>query len=381
MLLLWLTNRPLCFLVVMVMQQESTKRAVMEQRLHSQLLLQNESMVAMELKLLRLEAKVERRDAAQRQQRSRNNAVATIRTIDEVESHSLSTGTRASEPTNIAVHSSGASLASGVTEELGEDDEEEVGSQQSSKLVVLHLFATCRIIVGYVPSNFVFRITAPTLGSRPAPRITGGALGSILLNPMMGETSVLGHSLSATRGDFDGNSSLGTSVTGSTMTSTILPSRGESIRGRYFLQDPDSRRTTSALTDDTFFSSANEARPRSRSNSPLSVQSQAMASEASQSTAIMSSVAVAAPRSRRATRMEASLGEESRPLANRVVSFTTDILQNQPQNMNENCDSITMPDELDNLSEVADAFSSSGRSWREDYEARLDALQKRWANE
>jgi hypothetical protein len=192
---------------------------------------------------------------------------------------------------------------------------------------------------------------------------------------------VLGHSLRATRGDNDGNSSLGTTVTASTMTSAILPSRGESIRSRYLLEDPDSRRTTSALTDDTFFSSASEAPPRSRSNSPLSVQSQAVASEASQSTAIMSSVAVTASRSRRATRMEASLGEASRPLANRVVSFTTDILQNEPQNMNENCDSITMPDELDNLSEVADAFSSSARSWREDYEARLDALQKRWPNE
>lgn len=125
----------------------------MEQRLHSQLLLQNENMVAMELKLLRLEAKVERRETAQRQQRSRSNGAPTIRTIDEVESHSLSLGTRNSEPTNIAVHSSGASLASGVTEELEEDDEEEIGSQQSSKLVVLYLFATCRIMVGYPPQT------------------------------------------------------------------------------------------------------------------------------------------------------------------------------------------------------------------------------------
>lgn len=190
---------------------------------------------------------------------------------------------------------------------------------------------------------------------------------------------MLGHSLLATRGDIDGNSSLGTSVTGSTLTSNIVPwwrGGGESIRGRYFLEDPDSRRTTSALTDDTLFSSAIEARLGSRSNSPLTVQSQTMASEASQSMAIMSSVAVAAPRSRLATRMEASLGEASRPLANRVVSFTTDILQNQPQSLNEICDSITMPDELDNLSEVAETFSSSARSWREDYEARLDALQK-----
>ena len=40
-----------------------------------------------------------------------------------------------------------------------------------------------------------------------------------------------------------------------------------------------------------------------------------------------------------------------------------------------------MPDELDNLSEVADTFATSARVWREEYEARLDALQKRWSNE
>jgi len=51
-----------------VLQEESTRRASMEQRFHSQLLLQNEYMVAMELKLLRLEAKVERREALLRRQ-------------------------------------------------------------------------------------------------------------------------------------------------------------------------------------------------------------------------------------------------------------------------------------------------------------------------
>ncbi len=43
-------------------------------------------------------------------------------------------------------------------------------------------------------------------------------------------------------------------------------------------------------------------------------------------------------------------------------------------------DSITMPDELDNFSDVADAFSNSARAWREEYEARLDAIHKRLGN-
>jgi hypothetical protein len=49
----------------------------------------------------------------------------------------------------------------------------------------------------------------------------------------------------------------------------------------------------------------------------------------------------------------------------------------QAQIANEAGDSITMPDELDNLSEVAESFSTNSRLWREEYEARLDALQKR----
>lgn len=111
----------------MVVQQESVKRTALEQRLHSHLLLQNEIMVAMELKLMRLEAKVERRESTQRQQRlptPRINA-PIFQTIDEV-------------PANEAVISSGASLASGVTagtfaEDGVVDDNDDAVSQQSSK--------------------------------------------------------------------------------------------------------------------------------------------------------------------------------------------------------------------------------------------------------
>jgi hypothetical protein len=132
----------------MVMQHESAKRIALEKRLNSQLLLQNETMVAMELKLLRLESKVERREAAQRQQQRvgnvRSNAPA-IQTIEEV-SRQLElrvTPQHGMEPANMAVFSSGASLASGVTvgSFVGDGDEserqsradEDAESQQSSK--------------------------------------------------------------------------------------------------------------------------------------------------------------------------------------------------------------------------------------------------------
>jgi len=76
-------------------------------------------------------------------------------------------------------------------------------------------------------------------------------------------------------------------------------------------------------------------------------------------------------------------------MANRVVSFTTNDLSHQsmmgvhpqiPQENDGGGDSITMPDELDNFSDVADAFSNSARAWREEYEARLDAIHKRLGN-
>jgi hypothetical protein len=42
----------------------------------------------------------------------------------------------------------------------------------------------------------------------------------------------------------------------------------------------------------------------------------------------------------------------------------------------------SLSNELDNLSEVADTFAPSARAaWREEYEVRLDALQKRMTTE
>ena len=70
-------------------------------------------------------------------------------------------------------------------------------------------------------------------------------------------------------------------------------------------------------------------------------------------------------------------------MANRVVSFTTNDLTAGvqstpgPQENDGGGDSITMPDELDNFSDIADAFSNSARNWREEYESRLDAIHKR----
>lgn len=120
--------------VVAVIQQETTKRMSLEQRLHSQLLLQSETMVAMELKLLRLEAKVERREAAQRRI---STSRSTFQTIDEdsgYNDHPTSSLRHLVKPTMVLT--SGASLASGISGDVDVDVEnEETMSQQSSKCI------------------------------------------------------------------------------------------------------------------------------------------------------------------------------------------------------------------------------------------------------
>ena len=87
-----------------------------------------------------------------------------------------------------------------------------------------------------------------------------------------------------------------------------------------------------------------------------------------------------------------------RPLTNRVVSFVhAGVEESIDENGSENmegaqvvfsggtgilrgeADSLTVPDELDNLSDIDTAFASTSARWREEYEARLDAIQKRWS--
>ncbi len=138
-----------------------------------------------------------------------------------------------------------------------------------------------------------------------------------------------------------------------------------------------------------------------RNESPLTVQSgslsvgQSIASTSVGTGSILSTAAVAPARSFRARREAAArlsglqgpshsinIGLDGhRQWANRVVSFTSDQVFSVPPEISEGGDSITMPDELDNLSDVADEFATRARSWRDEYEARLDAIQKRWGGE
>lgn len=104
--------------LLQILEKEAIKRTALEQRLHSQLLSQSESMIALELKLLKLEAKVERRSTQTTQQTTSNNNTTTTRR------HSASSAIRAPRSNNtneVAVISSGASLTSGVTEDEGEN--------------------------------------------------------------------------------------------------------------------------------------------------------------------------------------------------------------------------------------------------------------------
>lgn len=237
-------------------------------------------------------------------------------------------------------------------------------------------------------------------------------LESILLNPIQGAgTNDQGISTRAIRGDTDGMSSLLTSVTSATMASTVVTSttRGNESLGITQVHSRASdedvlpggvvEEAGMLLNSEEFNISAEvvgqpESQPRSRSQSPLTVQSAATGflsiASASLGPSILSTAAVASSRSfgtRRANAAAAIANAEvGRSMANRVVSFTTNDLAvgaqlSPPMQENDGGgDSITMPDELDNFSDIADAFSNSARVWREEYEARLDAIHKRLGN-
>ncbi|KAL7484630.1 hypothetical protein ACHAW6_010262 [Cyclotella cf. meneghiniana] len=425
--------------VIQIVQQEQVKRTALEARLHSQLLLQSESMVAMELKLLRLEAKVAHRELHRQRRQPGIGAMAVTdrlppiaatsspnRSDEEVDSFeeldltpranrqalvssSFSHGGANRGPANIAVVTrSGASVASAVTAtsfadgdfaHLHDGEERSEGSED-----------------GDVGSE-----------STPASNNRISNLESILLNPLTSTGSNdQGISTRATRGETDGMSSLPTSVTSATMASTVVTSttRGESVglmrmSSRASEEDmlpenvPEQNEVSGSATAGeqgrsversmNRFSSdemididgAQQDHSRSRSQSPLTVQSAAAETIGTQSVAsvsvgpsILSTAAVASSRSfgtRRAHAAMAALERtaEGRPLANRVVSFTTNDMVEQfvpPQENDGGGDSITMPDELDTFSDIADAFSNSARAWREEYEARLDAIHKRLGN-
>jgi hypothetical protein len=213
-----------------------------------------------------------------------------------------------------------------------------------------------------------------------------------------------GLSVRATRGDYDGNSSLATSFTNTTFSSTAITATtrgGDSIYVRSLsqqindeLHDDDLEIDNPAVVNsqggrEDLDSMLGLSPPVAESHSPITVQSASASVEplslasASVGTSILSTAAVAPSRTLRSRRDVGPLGSfhENRPLANHVVSFTSNDVFSVPPEILGATDSITIPDELDNISDVADVFADRARLWREDYEKRLESLQKRWGVE
>jgi len=390
--------------VLQLVQQEQARRTALEARLHAQLLMQSESMVAMELKVLRLEAKI----ASHRLPRHQSYGGTTMDRLppiaatpstpnqsdeeaDSFEELDLTPrATRSSSvghlsygggnrggPTNIAVVTrSGASVASAVTAMSFPDE----GFSHMD-----HALNNDGSEDGDVEDegddNDGSQST-PTHGSRN--QISN--LESILLNPIpVVGSNDQGLSTRATRGDTDGNSSLPTSVTSTTMASTVVTAatRGDTSVGIARIPSRASASEEDALGVNIEEQNGNmsDDRPRSRDQSPLTVHSAATetlqsVASASLGPSILSTAAVASARSF-GTRRANAANAEGRSLANRVVSFVAAERSVPPQENDGGGDSITMPDDLDNLSDIADAFSNSARAWREEYESRLDAIHKR----
>ena len=155
-----------------------------------------------------------------------------------------------------------------------------------------------------------------------------------------------------------------------------------------------SRGSMRSNSDEFNISAESERQPRSRSHSPLTVQSAATGDMTASlgpslgpsilsTSAVASSLAFGTRRANAAAANANSETSRSGSMADRVVSFTSNDLTAGvqstpgPQENDGGGDSITMPDELDNFSDIADAFSNSARNWREEYESRLDAIHKR----
>lgn len=542
-----------------MLQSEYARRDALSTRLHAQLLMQAESMVAMELKLMRLEAQInnDRRgrgsinsrgrsgnldisgsaaNVQQQQQQQyqpfpgiveegRGKPLDTILTSSSVagvaggsgsvggQNHhvprtgsgilynrgNISSGTlnsagghqRAStasgggsglrsgqSPTNLIgaqfVSSSAASLASGVTEEPGLDDDETEDEEDEGIGMMEHQEISGidgvrsrgrpggrRGVRGTGSANNQNRLsgqvdeidghgvddssdsTPQTQSSSRARVIFPSGPNNIFqasdsMSLASGNTSIR-----ATRGPpdpADEMSSIATSFTSTTVGSSTVVT-ATTAGARSFLSGVGSRIAPSSNARDTTYAPISSSvvgeeeddtvsgvgmvtleghnehdglfgaelspRPsRSRSQSPLTVQEsvaqdhqeqESVAEEQSLATntsmasmGINSTAAVASYRAFTGRRSAAAAAAAAaatgdvggRQFTNRVVSFVMSPppIENIPQAFSEVGDSVTMPDELDNMSntDASDAFANSARMWREDYETRLDAIQKRW---
>jgi hypothetical protein len=315
------------------------------------------------------------------------------------------------------------------------EDDGSASSEYRFGVVVIFAFAYSRSklkLSALISTSWNLWMTAPTQGGSRRDYRYGDIqpvtnLESILLNPIQSSgNNEHGMSTRAVRGDYDGNSSLATSMTNTTVTSTIVTATtkgNDSTRplahdNGSIIAESINEEVELAIANSTDLATSTTSRedymlglsPQTggdeqhrpvlpRNESPLTVQSaatetrsvgQSVASAsvaASIGTSIMSTAAVAPARSFRARRESAArlgsgnLVQDGRHWANRVVSFTSDQVFSVPPEISEAGDSITMPDELDNLSDVADEFANRARLWRDEYEARLDAIQKRWGAE
>ena len=417
-----------------VVQAETSRRVAIENRLHSQLLLQSENMIAMELKLLRLEAKAAAsgpqgslRGTSRSSAHTTNSLISNSRNIsnahvnnsvaieDGCESLGSSTATPSmfsSRPIRTAIMSSTASLASGVTadEVLQEGDtshrdddhtDEDDGADADDESEGGDVAEVDDFSTGSIVRN---RMTLDTMLQNDAESAVNKA------DTHDSSLSVTGLSTRAIRGppSLDGASSLGTnlsSATGLTAPETVLSNATASVVNPRSLPDDDatmrSNGTTHSRNRDALSRSANldsilglePPPPRSRSQSPMTVPSVA--------TSIGTSIAAVAPSRAHSNRRqvtavhtsseahehenESELGGKSE----RAVSFvdTAAVSFGEGFSANDSAyggDSLTMPDEIDTFSDAAgvvESFASSSSAWREEYEARLDAIQKRFSDD
>mmetsp|Transcript_22942 Transcript_22942/g.35319 ORF Transcript_22942/g.35319 Transcript_22942/m.35319 type:complete len:587 (-) Transcript_22942:192-1952(-) len=304
--------------VISVMQQETARRTALENRLHAQLVLQSENMVAMELKLLRLEAKA---TTVTTNASSSSNAIHN-NNIHHHHHHQ---------------HSSTASLSTGG-----------VTTEEHQDVAVLHLDRVSSSIDR--DRDVVDQDNDDDEGT--STRATRGPPGSIIDD---GETSTLATSV----------------ATGTTVPSTTC----STTRGQ-------GQNSSSNNHLDSILGLSSSPSPRSRSHSPLTGNTRRPIGTATNTNTELSSRVV----SFNVNNFMSSGASQSNLSYDGTQEDSLTLNSASATNLDADADAdaddmntITTGNSADfGGTSTIEAFQASSRLWREEYEGRLDAIQKRF---
>jgi len=364
-------------------QEQMQCNSIIEERLRSQIHQQNEVMTAMELKLRRLEAKLERNAGETQRSNVKHNAPSFEGHMDENEPQAYNDFPRSKQSSRPSFRSQGKHISRyvrareslesmGATKNYGRPSNDRTNSYDHSNILTGVTSAgtslSSDVAFGHNVEDAMKESFSESLCSDRAVR---ESYQNTNRSTMRGKANWSALPVEGKHGRTFGSSKLSIEATLETDRST--DSGPDTFNNRTELTVDCSNDTFTTCRDQSVTGNV-----QFRKIEPFS-----------------SSIAVA-PKQRSETRRITSSnytknvrGSKSMALTSRAVSIRTDIsklLDNNilQQRSSETNETITMPEGLDNPSDEYDILSESAydsfatsTNWREEYEARLEALSKR----